>query len=136
MKTLKHLLLLLCFFTSSTLSFSVLAHGDHDHGPSAKSSPKGGRMLETEGLHIELVNKAHEIIIYVYDNEMKPLKDLTILSAKFTSQLPRKEKLPLDLKIMNDHFHGKFDKGPAHRFDLEMTLSFGGHTDKLKWTVE
>lgn len=136
MNSLRTLSLVITFMLSLGLSFSVSAHGDHEHGPSAKSSPKGGRMLETEELHVELVTKDKSIMLYVYDNELKPLSDVSVLKASFTTQLPRKEKTALNLKVMKDHFHGEFDKGSSHRYDLQMTLNYGGHSDELKWTIE
>jgi len=132
MKNLKSLLLLL----SLAFSAQLFAHGDHHHGPSAKNSPKGGRMLETETLHVELVAKTSDVKIYVYDENMKPLTQLKDLKASFTTELPRKSKVPLKVETKEDHFSASFDKGAAHRYVLEMNVSHGGHSDTLKWTIE
>ena len=93
-------------------------------------------MVETETLHVEVVAKDKEIKIYVYDGDLKPIENLKVLNAKFATKLPRKDKVSLEAKINKDHFLANYDKGGAHRYDLEVTLTHGGHTDTLKWTIE
>lgn len=126
----------LCFALGLLLNTQVFSHGDHHHGPSGKNAPKGGRMLETEDLHIELVTRAQEIKIYIYDEKMKPFTALKDLKASLTTQLPRAAKLALEFQIKEDHLYAKFDKGAAHRFILELTITHGGHSDTLNWTIE
>lgn len=136
MKLFRTAIMMTTILSSLFFTQGLFAHGDHDHGPTSKTSPNGGRMIETETLHVEVVAKDKEIKIYVYDVDLKPLENLKVLDAKFATKLPRKDKVTLDAKINKDHFLATFDKGSVHRYDLEVTLTHGGHTDTLKWTIE
>jgi hypothetical protein len=115
---------------------NVNAHEGHDHSPGRKDAPQGGIVKESPNYHFELVARNQDIMIFVYDVDMKAIKDLSKISQKAFTQIPRKEKMPLSLEVMGNHWHGKFDRGTAHRFDFILSVVDGEKTEELKWVVD
>jgi len=116
------------------LSFNLHAHVGHDHGPEVKRPPNGGIIQESKSYHVELVHKGKNIMVYFYDVEMKPLKNVGELFVKAYSQLPRSEKKELQFKQMGNHMHTQFDSKEAHRFDVFVQVKDEGQNE-LKWTL-
>jgi hypothetical protein len=115
-------------------SFSAWSHVGHDHGPEVKAPPKGGVVQETKNYHVELVHRNNQLMVYFYDVKMKPVEKVKNIKTKAFTQLPRKDKVELELKAMGDHYHGVFDKKEAHRFTLYLEVEDEKKT-MLKWTI-
>lgn len=126
-------LLILGFCLFSQLSF---AHSNHDHSPGKKDAPNSGIIKETSSYHLELVKKDQDLMIFLYDINMKAINDLSGYSLTAHTELPRKEKIKLDMPVMHNHFHGKFDKKDAHRFTLSVEIKKGEQLEKTEWVVE
>jgi len=119
--------------------FSILslhAHVGHDHSPGRKDAPQGGIVKESPSYHFELVSRNKDIMIYVYDIDMKPIEDLKKISYKASAQLPRQDKTDVAFEIMGNHFHGKFDKGAAHRYTFFLNVVDGEKNVDLKWVID
>ncbi len=125
------LILFLCLF--SQLSF---AHSNHDHSPGKKGAPNNGIIKETASYHLELVNNGQDLMIFLYDVDMKAIDDLSGYSLIAHTALPRKEKVKIEMPVMHNHFHGKFDKKDAHRFTLHVEIKKGDKLEKTEWVIE
>ena len=125
---------LLIFFTLliSPISF---AHEGHDHGPSAVQAPKGGAIRSLETVHLELLSKGKQLMIYVYDKNLKA-EDASKFPVSATVALPKKSPQKLALNPKGDHWVAEFDAHGAHRYTLELAIKQGGHDDKVQFTVE
>lgn len=124
-------------FLSVTLALGApaLAHEGHDHGPSSAQAPKGGVIRSLETVHLELLTKGKSISLYAYDTDLKPA-DVTKFPVSATVTLPKKKPELLKLTPKGDHWAAEFDAKGAHRYALEISISQGGHDDKVKYTVE
>jgi hypothetical protein len=113
-----------------------LAHEGHDHRPGHKDAPHGGIIKESKSFHYELVTRGQEVLIYIYDVDMKPLENLASLNYKTFAQIPRRDKEELAMKVMGHHLHGKFDKGSAHRYTLILNVEDSGKAVDIKWVID
>jgi hypothetical protein len=127
---------LLAFIFAFISIINVQAHVGHDHSPGRKDAPQGGIVKESPSYHFELVHRNQDIMIYVYDIDMKPVKDLKSISYKASAQLPRAEKKDVSFEVMGNHLHGKFDKGSAHRFTFLLNVVDGDKNVDLKWIID
>lgn len=124
------------FLFLSLLSFNLVAHEGHDHTPGRKDAPNGGVVKETPSYHFEMVESGKDLMLFVYDVNMKPIEEIKKISLSAYTQLPRQEKKPLEMGVMGNHFHGQFDKGSAHRFDLLVNVQDQDKTVELKWVID
>lgn len=127
---------LLRFFLVSLLSFNLAAHEGHDHTPGRKDAPKGGVVKESPSYHFELVEAGKELMLFIYDVDMKPIKEVQSISLNAFTQIPRQEKKALKMGVMGDHYHGQFDKGSAHRYDFLVQVQDKEETIELKWVID
>ena len=114
----------------------MFAHEGHDKTPGVKSAPHGGILRGTDHAYIELVSSKSGIKIYPLDHDMKPLKlGSRGLSATYVLPPPKvADKLVLDDK--GDHFIGAPNIKGAYKYDLLVTVTVSGKTEKVKFTVE
>lgn len=116
------------------------AHEGHDHGPSNLQAPKGGVLRSLETVHLELKAEGAKIEIYPYEKDAKTEKLVAAQASKYpvsaTVTLPKKKPQALELSPKGDHWEASFDAKGAHRYALELSITQGGHKDKVKYTVE
>lgn len=124
-------------FSAMFLTLGVAnAHEGHDKTPGALAAPHGGLIKGTEHIYLELVSNQGELKVYPLDHDMKsvPVADVK-LDGKMS--VPRKNKSePVKFIAQDDYFAAKVDAKGAHRYDLDVTVSHGGKTEKLKFSVE
>ncbi len=128
---IKTLLLIISFLTLT----SAHAHEGHEHGPSQVQAPKGGILRSLETVHLELLSKGNTIRIYTYNTDLKPV-EVKKFPVSATVALPKKESTPLPLADNGDHWVAEFDPKGAHRYTIELSITQGGHDDKVQFTVE
>lgn len=112
------------------------AHEGHDKTPGLQSTRPGGTIKGTDRIYLELVSDKDGAQLYPMDHDKKaiPLSEVK-MEAKMT--IPRKNKTQnLKLTAQNDHFAAKVDAKGAHRYDLDVSVTHGGNTEKLKFSVE
>lgn len=112
------------------------AHEGHNKTPGATAAPHGGMMKGTDSLYLELVGVKNGVKIYPLDHDSKPLPvgDVKITG---TFVIPRKTKSEtVNFKAEADHFSAVIDAKGAYRYDLAVTVTHGGKSEKLKFTVE
>lgn len=117
------------------VAHKALAHEGHDHGPGQIQAPKGGVIRSLETVHLELLTKGKSLSIYAYDSSLNP-QDVTKFPVSATVTLPKKKSENLALIPKGDHWEAEFDAKDAHRFALELSITQGGHKDKVKFNVE
>lgn len=127
MRTVSALLVL------SLMSPIALAHEGHNHA--GAEAPHGGVLKEGKQLNLELVTQGSDVLLYplAKDGKAVALKDVQISA---TAQPPKKTKTKLDLKPMEDHFHGTFDAKGSYRYELQIEAKSSGKTDKFTYQVE
>lgn len=127
----------LILFTALFLALEgAKAHEGHDKTPGALAAPHGGIVKGTEPIYLELVTESGGIKVYPLDHNTKaiPLADVKI-EGKMS--IPRKNKVEaVKFTVGSDHFIAKIDAKGAHRYDLDITITYGGKTEKLKFSVE
>ena len=119
-----------------SLPGTVFAHEGHDKTPGVGSAPHGVGIKGTEQLYIELVNETGGIKIYplTHDLAAVPLKDV---SLEATATFPKKPKAePVVFTQAEDHFLAKVDGKGAYRYSLDLTVTYKGKKEKMKFQVE
>lgn len=124
--------LMLCLL----LSFQLVAHEGHDHSPGRKDAPHGGVVKESKDYHFELVSTDTDIMIFPYDVDMKPIKELSSIKIEAHTKKPRQDKNPLKFEVMGNHWHAKFDKGDSHRYNVYLTLVGNDKKEELEWVID
>jgi hypothetical protein len=122
-----------------TVPMCATAHEGHDHdAPVSVKAPKGGVVKELEKTYVEVVSKAKELKIYLYDKEMKP-RATEGFKITAVAELPRKRgSRSVELKDLRDHFAAEYDAKGAHRYSLNLKIfdPVGGHEDAMSFTIE
>lgn len=128
---------------SLLISFQVFAHEGHDHGPAAVPVQKGGIVRSLETVNLELVFKDKTVSIYPFKTEMNPKTpgkltpaDIGAYPVSATVEMPKAKPVALALKPAGDHWEASVDAKGVHRFTVVLDIKQGGHSDKVKWTVE
>lgn len=128
---------------SALLSTHAFAHEGHDHGPGNVPLQKGGVMRTLETVNLELVYKDKTIDVYAFSTEADPkapgkLKpaDVSQYPVSATIELPKSKPTSIELKTAGDHWTASFDPKDTHRFTFVLSIKQGGHSDKVKWTIE
>lgn len=118
------------------VSMSTFAHEGHDKTPGALAAPHGGVVKGTDHIYIEVVSGPNEVKVYPLNHDMKPVPVADVkLDAKMS--IPRKNKSEtVKFTTQADYFSAKVDAKGAHRYDLDVTVTHGGKTEKLKFNVE
>lgn len=119
------------------MAFSITsAHEGHDKTPGALAAPHGGIVKGTDHIYLEVVSGSGEVKIYPLDHDMKPIVVADVkIDAKMT--IPRKNKSEVvKFSSQADYFSAKIDAKGAHRYDLDVSVTHGGKTEKLKFSVE
>jgi len=119
-------------------ALAVSAHdGGHD-SPGAVEAQKGGIVRPLETVTLELVTEGDKILIYAFDPKDKSAKpDVSKYPVTATVSLRNKKTETLTIMPKGDHWESEF-KAPKgeHRYTLLLDIKQGGHSDKIKWTVE
>jgi cobalt-zinc-cadmium efflux system membrane fusion protein len=154
MKLKQLFLILLTLGVGASLAMLVLRqpageshdHGDHGHGhghgheeheDETPRGPQGGRLLETDGLRLEITifekGVPPEYRVYAYTKQGQPVP-------------PEQVKLTIELKRLGDHtdtitfqpmggfLRGQQEVVEPHSFDVTVRAEFQGR--KVEWTYE
>lgn len=112
------------------------AHEGHDKTPGALAAPHGGVVKGTEHIVLELVTEPEGFKIYPFDHDMKPVA-LNELKIEGKVSVPRRKQSDVvKLQPETDHFSSKVNAKGAHRYELDLTVSHAGKTEKIKFSVE
>lgn len=130
---MKRILLL----TVLIFSFAMTnAHEGHNKTPGLQSTRPGGTIKGTNHIYLELVSDKDGVQLYPMDHEKKPIP-LSDIKMEGKVTIPRKNKTQvLKFTAQDDHFAAKVDAKGAHRYDLEASVTYGGKSEKLKFSVE
>lgn len=132
-------LLTLILFITFNFNFQIFSHEGHDHDkPALVQAPKGGIIKGNEDVYLEVVTKHSEINIYLYDKNLKPLKDdnFSITAMAKKPRVKNSEMLTLN---KNEHLYtATYDAKGAHRYTLTIEVSSkkGKYSDKINFTIE
>ena len=115
---------------------TVLAHEGHDKTPGAIAAPHGGVVQGTHSLYWELVSESEGVKLYPLTHEIIPIdpKEIT-LSGMATFPKKRKSE-SMTFKTESDCFSGNIDAKGAHRYTLELSFTYHGKKEKVKFQVE
>ena len=118
-------------------SFGIAnAHEGHDKTPGLQSTRPGGTIKGTDHIYLELVSDKDGVKLYPMDHDKKPIP-LSDVKMEGKMTIPRKNKTQvLKFTAQDDHFAAKVDTKGAHRYDLEASVTHGGKSEKLKFSVE
>lgn len=125
----------LAIVASVILSHFSFAHEGHDHG-GGKAAPNGGQLFGTKILDLELLTSGNTVRLYPLDENMKAVPtDQVQLVAKM--KLPRKKETQ-DVKFSaeKNYFSAEINSQGAHRYELEIKVSYKGKTETVKMNVE
>jgi hypothetical protein len=115
---------------------SAFAHEGHDKTPGAVSAPHGGIMQDLEGIYLELLVDANGIKLFPYDHDQKPIPTKNVKLEGIAS-FPKKAKPEtVNFTMDSEGFTAKVEAKGAHRYTLEVTVSYGGKKEKTKFNVE
>ena len=120
----------------SAFTFHAFAHEGHDKTPGAIAAPHGGIIQGTDHLYLELVNDASGLKLYPITHDMTaiPVKEIKLTA---TAMVPKKSKKEIViLTPEDDHFSGKYDAKGAHRYSLNVSLTYKGKKEKVTFQVE
>lgn len=135
-KLITTLSIITAFLTATT---TLKAHEGHDHdAPKTVTAPKGGTIKYIDGLYAESVSKGTHLIIYFYDEDMKPL-EASKLSVTMEAEIPRKkQKENLKITIKDNTAEAQFDAKGAHRYILHLTVKVPAtkDTDTVSFNIE
>ena len=121
---------------STFLALSVFAHEGHDKTPGAMAAPHGGLVQGTTSLYLELVSVKNEVKIYPLDHDSKPLP-VSDVKLESMMTLPRKTKAEkVSFMPQEDHFAATIDAKGAHRYELNIDVTYKGKKEKVKFNVE
>lgn len=127
------------FLLFATLVFSVAivtAHEGHDKTPGLQPTRPGGIIKGTKQIYLELVSAEKGVKIYPMDHEKKPIP-LSELKLDGQMTIPRKNNVQvLKFVALDDHFAAQVDAKGAHRYDLEVSVTRAGNSEKIKFNVE
>lgn len=112
---------------SALISANAFAHEGHVHEPSVEAPPHGGLLRDAAPFKSEIVLSGDSAKVYVYDNQLKPVK-LDKETLKGEMQFPRDKKLkPVTFKRKGDYYEATLPGiSKVHRFDLHVNLEAGG----------
>ncbi len=127
----------LIFSAAILIAFgSAHAHEGHDKTPGALAAPHGGLLKGTDHIYVEVVAGPDEVKAYPLDHDLKPVP-VAELKLEGKMSVPRKNKSEaLKFSAQGDYFSAKVDSKGAHRYDLYLSVTHGGKTEKLKFSVE
>jgi len=112
------------------------AHEGHDKTPGSVAAPHGGVIQGTDQLYLELVNESGGIKIYPLTHETIaiPLKEVALQGS---ASFPKKPKAdPVTFTPSDDHFAARVNAKGAYRYTLDLTVSYKGKKEKVKFQVE
>lgn len=150
MKAKQLFLILLTIAVGAVLTVLVLRqpagethdHGDHGHGhdeheDESPRGPHGGRLLETDGLRLEVTifekGVPPEYRIYAYTKQDKPLPPEQV---KLVIELKRfgNRTDTITFQPMGEFLRGQQEVVEPHSFDVTVRAEFQGR--KAEWTYE
>lgn len=118
------------------LPLGGFAHEGHDHTPGAVAAPHGGIMHDLEHMYLEFLVDAGGVKLYPYNHELEPLA-ISEVGIEGSATLPKKTKPEkVTFKPAGSGFSASFDAKGAHRYMLEVTVTYRGKKDKAKFNVE
>lgn len=129
---MKHLVVSFLILSISPLAS---AHEGHDHGPAIAQAPHGGTFQKGKKIAIEIVQEGGELKIYPLTTALKALKSSDI-NITATYELPKKKAEGLSLQSSDDFFVAKVDAKGAHRFKLDLNISYQGSKENLSFQIE
>ncbi|MCC6276520.1 MAG: hypothetical protein IT289_01245 [Oligoflexia bacterium] len=114
-----------------------LAH-EGAHGPEQKMAPHGGILRDGVTLMLELVKDGSTVKVFPLTHEGKPLnlKSVEINLKKSKLADAKKRSVPFKIIPQSDAFEVSFDKGPSHRYSLDLVAHFNGKENKASWQIE
>lgn len=127
----------LTFLLASVLiAFSASAHEGHDKTPGALAAPHGGIVQGTASLYLEMVTVKNEVKIYPLDHDSKalPMNDLKLEGTMVVPRKGKPEKVSFGQK--DDFYVATVDPKGAHRYELNIDVTYKGKKDKVKFNVE
>lgn len=118
-------------------SFGIVkAHEGHDKTPGLQPTRPGGIIKGTKQIYLELVSVEKGVKIYPMDHDQKPIP-LSEVKIEGKMTIPRKNTgQELKFVALDDHFAAQVDSMGAHRYDLEISVTQGGKSERLKFSVE
>lgn len=114
----------------------IYAHEGHDKTPGAVAAPHGGVVKGTDSLYWELVNESGGLKLYPLTHDLAPvpLKEIALAG---TVTLPKKPKAePVTFSQDGDAFSAKVDAKGAHRYALDLSVTYKGKKEKVKFQIE
>lgn len=118
------------------LPTQALAHDGHSHEASAAVAPHGGSLRDAGAIKGEVVINGDKIVLYIYDNHLKPLKlEKSVLTGDV--QFPKEKSKPITLKKNGDKFEVTV-KGisKVHRYDLHIDIEHKGKKTKVDFGLD
>ncbi len=118
------------------ISLTSFSHEGHDKAPGTLSAPHGGQLKGTSQLYVELVSDTNGFKIYTIDHELQaiPLKDVKIEVALKLPKQKQSEKISLNLS--ESFAEGKVNVKGAHRYIIDLKVTYKGKTESLSFNVE
>ncbi len=130
MKTITLLILVMGF------SNPTFAHEGHDKTPGVVTAPHGGVVQGSDNLYWELVKESADLKLYPLTHDLAPIP-LKEISLTGTATLPKKKKGDaVKFSPMSDHFITQVDAKGAYRYSLDLSFTYKGKKEKVKFQVE
>lgn len=112
------------------------SHEGHNKTPGALTAPHGGQIKGTDHLYMELVAESEGVKLYPLDHDLKPVA-LGDVKIEGSLQLPRNKKAePLQWTPVENYYTAKVTAKGAHRYNVELKVSYKNKTEKFNFTVE
>ncbi|GEM_PF-2350626 len=129
----------LFIFTALILSFQMSrAHEGHDKLPSAQISKMvpPGQVKMTPHLFVEVKEEKGTVKVLVFDHDKKDIPTKEVVIAAFI-KFPRGSKSEkVNFYPVDNMFEAKIDAKNTHRYILNMTVSYGGKSEKMTFNIE
>ena len=118
------------------LSSSIFAHEGHDKSPGAVAAPHGGQIQGTGDLYVEVLQNNGAVEIFLFSHDLKPISPSEAKVSGLVT-LPKKTKgETITFKSVSDRYTTKIDSKGSHRFELALTISYKGKSEKTKFNIE
>lgn len=133
---MKHIVLSALLAGSSLISGPALGHEGHNKAPGSVAAPHGGAIQGTASLYWELVKEAGGLKLYPLTHDLAPIPPNEVtLTALVT--FPKKPKaISIKFTVEGDSFVAKVETKGAHRYTLELSSTYTGKKEKVKFQVE
>ena len=127
------MLVMSLFFNPSCPLFS---HEGHDETPGAVTAPHDGVIKQTEQLSWELVSEPSGVKLYPLTHDLVSIS-LKEVSVTGLAKIPRKtKKVNVNFTRKEDHFFAKVEVKEVYRYTLELTFTYKGKKETVRFEVE